>query len=199
VLDDSRTFTSKSLTLLTNLTNIISRQKLQKIKNMVAIISQIEDQEKTSIDIRADDLIRETKVLTIARLAKMLVDLFGLDGPFEKVGKHNGQEIEMYFAELDGYITFILTSERGNFDCVAEKATNPIARLIITVEEEKILGVISSMIRSKNNIFSLIRLMKYIIPGKAKIKGSYVAAIKLIRCLMIGKHEVYSYKGGSFA
>ena len=166
---------------------------------MVAIISQIEDQEKTSIDIRADDLIRETKVLTIARLAKMLVDLFGLDGPFEKVGKHNGQEIEMYFAELDGYITFILTSERGNFDCVAEKATNPIARLIITVEEEKILGVISSMIRSKNNIFSLIRLMKYIIPGKAKIKGSYVAAIKLIRCLMIGKHEVYSYKGGSFA
>ena len=165
----------------------------------MVIISQIEDQEKTSIDSRADDLLRETKVLTIARLAKMLVDLFGLDAPFKKVGKHNGQEIEMYFAELDGYITFILTSERGNFDCRAEKANSPVARLIITVEKEKILGVISSMIRSKNNLFSLIKLMKYIIPGKAKIKGSYVAAIKLIRCLMIGKHEVYSYKGGLFA
>jgi len=164
----------------------------------VAIISQIEDQEKTSIDFKADDLLRETKVLTIARLAKMLVDLFGLDEPFKKVGKHNGQEIEMYFTELDGYITFILTSERENFDCVAEKANSPIARLIITVEEEKILSVISSIIRSKNNLFSLIKLLKYIIPGKAKIKGSYVAAIKLIRCLMIGKHEVYSYKGGSF-
>ncbi len=164
----------------------------------MAIISQIEDQEKTSIDFKADDLLRETKVLTIARLAKMLVDLFGLDEPFKKVGKHNGQEIEMYFTELDGYITFILTSERENFDCVAEKANSPIARLIITVEEEKILSVISSIIRSKNNLFSLIKLLKYIIPGKAKIKGSYVAAIKLIRCLMIGKHEVYNYKGGSF-
>jgi len=48
----------------------------------VAIISQIEDQEKTSIEFRANNLLRETKVLTIARLAKMLVDLFGLDDPF---------------------------------------------------------------------------------------------------------------------
>jgi len=165
----------------------------------VTIISQIEDQEKTSIDLKADDLIRETKVLTIARLAKMLVDLFGLDEPFEKVGKHEGEEIEMYFTELDGYITFTLTSERDNFDCRAEKANSPIARLIVTVEEGKILGVISSIIRSKNNLFSLMKLLKYVIPGKAKIKGSYVAAIKLVRCLMIGKHEVYNYKGGVFA
>ena len=163
----------------------------------MTIISQIEDQEKTSINFRADDLIRETKVLTIARLAKMLVELFGLDAPFEKVGKHNGQEIEMYLTELDGYITFILTSERENFDCRAEKAISPIAKFIITVEEEKILGMLSKIIRSKNNLFSLIKLLKYIIPGKVKIKGSYVAAIKLVRCLMIGKHDVYrSYKGG---
>jgi hypothetical protein len=162
----------------------------------VAIISQIENKENASIDLRAGDLIRETKVLTIARLAKMLVELFGIDDPFEKVGKHNGQEIEMYFTELDGYITFTLTSERDNFDCRAEKANSPIARLIITVEEEKILDMLSSIIRSKNNLFSLMKLLKYIIPGKAKIKGSYVAAIKLVRCLMIGKHEVYSSKGG---
>ena len=165
----------------------------------MAIISQIENKENASIDLRAGDLIRETKVLTIARLAKMLVELFGIDDPFEKVGKHNGQEIEMYFTELDGYITFILTSERDNFDCRAEKANSPIARLIITVEEEKILDMLSSIIRSKNNLFSLMKLLKYIIPGKAKIKGSYVAAIKLVRCLMIGKHEVYSSKGGGFA
>ncbi len=166
---------------------------------MVAIISQIEDQEKTNINFRVNDLKRETKVLTIARLAKMLVDLFGLDDPFKKVGKHEGQEIEMYITELDGFITFILTTERGNFDCRAEKANSPVARLIVTVKEEKILSMISSIIRSKNNIFSLIKLLKYIIPGKIKIKGSYVAAIKLVRCLMIGKHEVYSYNGGQFA
>jgi len=165
----------------------------------VAFLIHIENQERTSIDIKADDLLRETKVLTIARLAKMLVDLFGLDEPFKKVGKHEGQEVEMYLTEIDGYITFILTSKRENFDCRAEKAYNPIARFIITVEEEKILGMLSSIIRSKNNLFSLIKLLKYVIPGKAKIKGSYVAAIKLVRCLMIGKHDVYDYRGGLFA
>jgi len=90
----------------------------------------------------------------------MLVELFGMDDPFEKVGKHNGQEIEMYLRKLDGYITFTLTSDRDNFDCRAEKANNPIARFIITVEEEKILDMLSSIIRSKNNLFSLIKLMK---------------------------------------
>jgi hypothetical protein len=160
----------------------------------VAFITQIENQENTSINIKADELMRETKVLNIARLAKMLVDLFGLDEPFKKVGKYEGEEIELHLVELEGYITFILTSEKENFDCVAEKARSPIARLVITVEEEKILDLISRIIRSKNNNISLIKFSRFIITGKAKIKGSYLAAIKLVRCLMIGKHEVFGSK-----
>ncbi len=158
---------------------------------MVATINQIDNLKKTSMDIKAENLVRETKVLNIARLANLLVDLFGLDEPFKKIGKWEGEEIEMYFVELDGYITFTLTSERKNFDCRVEKANNPVARFIITVEEEKILSVFSNIIRSKSNIFGLMKLLKYIIPRKAKIEGSYVAAIKLVRCLMIGKNEVY--------
>jgi hypothetical protein len=142
-------------------------------------------------NIRAENLVRETKVLNIARLAKMLVDLFGLDEPFTKIGKHEGQEIEMHLKELDGYITFILTNDRKNFECYAKKAKNPVAKIFITVKEDKILAVLSKIIRSKSNIFGLIKLLKYVIPGKARIKGSYIAAIKLVRCLMIGKHEVY--------
>ena len=160
----------------------------------MAFITQIENQESTSIDIKADELTRETKVLNIARLAKMLVDLFGLDEPFKKVGKYEGEEIELHLVELEGYITFILTSEKENFDCVAEKAKSPIARLVITVEEEKILDLISRIIRSKNNYISLIKFSMFVITGKAKIKGSYLAAIKLVRCLMIGKHEVFGSK-----
>ena len=160
----------------------------------MAFITQIENQESTSIDIKADELTRETKVLNIARLAKMLVDLFGLDEPFKKVGKYEGEEIELHLVELEGYITFILTSEKENFDCVAEKAKSPIARLIIAVEEEKILDLISRIIRSKNNYISLIKFSMFVITGKAKIKGSYLAAIKLVRCLMIGKHEVFGSK-----
>ncbi len=152
---------------------------------------KITEIQKIDRNLRADNLVRETKILNIARLAKMLVDLFGLDEPFQKIGKYEGKEIEMYLKELDGYITFTLTSERQNFECQVQKAISPIARITITVKEEKILQVLSSIIRSKSNLFGLTKLLKYIIPGKARIKGSYIAAIKLVRCLMIGKHEVY--------
>jgi hypothetical protein len=161
---------------------------------MVIDITQLQEEKDITRNIRADNLVRETKVLNIARLAKMLVDLFGLDEPFEKVGKREGQEIELYLKELDGYITFTLTSDRNKFDTQGEKAKNPVARIIITVKEEKIVKVISDIIKSKSNIFGLIKLLKYLIPRKAKIKGSYIAAIKLVRCLMIGKNDVYRKK-----
>ena len=125
----------------------------------------------------------------------MLVDLFGLDEAFQNIGKREGQEIELYIRELEGYITFVLTSDRNKFNCKVERANDPVSMIIINVKEKDIVKVISSIIRSKNNIIGLIKLLKYIIPGKAKIKGSYVAAIKLIRCLMIGKNEVYKNKG----
>jgi hypothetical protein len=157
----------------------------------VATINQIDNLKKTSMDIKAENLVRETKVLNIARLAKLLVELFGLDEPFKKIGKWDGEEIEMYFKELDGYIIFTLTSERKNFDCRVEKANNPVARFIINVEEENIISALSSIIRAKSNIFGLMKLLKYLIPRKIKIEGSNVAAIKLVRCLMIGKNEVY--------
>ncbi|TET56755.1 MAG: hypothetical protein E3J52_11385 [Promethearchaeota archaeon] len=157
----------------------------------MAAINQIENTENMDINIRAENLIKDTKILNIARLAKMLVDLYGQDEPFKKVGKFEGKEIELYLKELDGYITFIITSDRNNFNCIAEKAKAPVARIIINVKEEKIIPVISSIIRSKSNVFGLAKLLKYIIPRKVKIKGSYVAAIKLVKCLMIGKHELY--------
>jgi hypothetical protein len=121
----------------------------------------------------------------------MLVDLFGLDEPFRNIGKLDTQEIEMYLKTLDGYITFILSSERVNFECYVDKAKDPIAKIIINVKEENIIKVLSSIIRSKANWFGLFKLLKYLIPRKIKIKGSYIAAIKLTRCLMIGKHDVY--------
>ena len=155
-------------------------------------IKQEEPIKTINRDIRAENLVRETKVLNIARLAKMLVDLFGLDEPFQKIGKElEGQEIELYLKSLNGYITFILTSDRQKFDCHVKKANNPIARLIITIKEEKILEVISDIIRSKSNLFGLAKLLKYLIPGKAKIKGSLKATLKLVKCLMIGKNDVY--------
>ena len=53
---------------------------------MVTDITQLREEKDTSRKIKAENLVRETKVLNIARLAMMLVDLFGLDEPFKKVG-----------------------------------------------------------------------------------------------------------------
>ena len=158
---------------------------------MVDNITQIDDTYNTNRNIRAENLLKEAKILNIARLAKMLVDLFGQDKPFKKVGKRANQEVELYFKSYDGYITFILTTERNNFNARAEKSQNPISKITINVKEEKALNVFSNIVRSKNNLFGLIKLLKYLIPRKITIKGSYIAAIKLARCLMIGKHDIY--------
>jgi hypothetical protein len=157
-------------------------------------VAKIKEDQNINRDLKAETLIRETKVLNIAKLATMLVDLFGLDEPFENVGTDlENQEVELYLRELEGYITFILTSDRQKFECRAEQANNPIAKIIITVKEEKIIKVISAIIRSKSNVLGIIKLLKYIIPRKAIIKGSYKAAIKLVRCLMIGKNKIYKH------
>ncbi len=167
---------------------------IEKISYLVAMIAEMKNSKYSNRENRAENLVRETKVLNIARLAKMLIDLFGLDESFRKIDKRDGQEVEMYLRELDGYITFTLTSERKNFDCRVEQAKNPVSRVIINVKEKDILKVLSSIIRSKNNIFGLLKLSKYIIPRKIIIKGSFGAAMTLVRTLMIGKHEVYKNK-----
>jgi hypothetical protein len=156
-------------------------------------ITQIEEV-KDNRNLKAENLLKEINLLNIARLAKMLVDLFGSDVPFEKIGRRDGQEIELYVKDLNGSITFPLTKERNNFDCYMGKPTAPISKITITVQAEKLPKIISKIIRSKSNLFGIIKLIKYIIPGKIKIKGSYISTIKWARCLMIGNHSIYENK-----
>lgn len=160
-------------------------------------INQINERELKNRTIKGNKLAKETKILTIARLTKMLVDLFGSDMSFKKIGKREGQEIEIYFKEWDQYLTFIMTADRNNFDCYAEKAKNPISKIIIAVKEDKILQVFSKIARSKSNFFGLVKLLKYIIPRKIKIKGSYLSVLKWVRTIMIGKHKIYKNDRGA--
>ena len=157
-------------------------------------IIQIEDSELEKRELRAINLVKETKLLNIARLAKMLVDLYGLDNQFKRLKKREGQEIELSIPSIDGYITFMLTSDRNKFDCRVEKAKNPISTIELKVKEEDILKVLSKIIRSKDNIFGLLKVVKLFILGKVKLKGSISAAILLVRSLMIGKNRVYKDK-----
>jgi len=88
-------------------------------------INQIDSMAGNERTIRAENMINETKILNIVRLAKMLVDLFGQDEPFKKVGKLEGKEVELYLEDLEGYITFILTYDKEKFDCHMGRAKNP--------------------------------------------------------------------------
>ena len=58
---------------------------------------QTTDSDIIKKNLRAINLLKETKLLNIARLAKMLVDLFGLDKQFQKMEKHEGKEVKLYF------------------------------------------------------------------------------------------------------
>jgi hypothetical protein len=147
--------------------------------------------DKKSRDKRATNLLKETRILNIARLANMLVDLFGLEEGFKKVGNRAGEEVQLYITSLDGHLTFPLVNKKKNFECRAEKANNPVATVIINVKREYVLKLVSNIIKSKANVFGLFKLIPKFIMGKIKIKGSLMAALTLVQCLMIGKNKIY--------
>jgi hypothetical protein len=136
-------------------------------------------------------LLQQSRILNFARLANMLVDLFGLEEGFEKVGKREGQEVELQIPSLNGFLSFTLVSQKADFECRAERAQNPKATIILNVEKDNVIKVLSNIIRSKPNIFGLMRLVPKFLTGKIKVKGSLFATLALVRCIMIGKNEIY--------
>lgn len=143
---------------------------------------------------RAEALLKETKLLQINKSANILIDIFGIEKSFEKLNdKHIGKQIEMQFPALDnGSLTFTLVSKVEDFKCIFGKPKNPEAIIVINVKEKDILSLISYIIKLKNNIFGLLKLVPKLLTRKIKIKGSLIAAIRLCQIMMIGEHEVYT-------
>ncbi|MBD3195119.1 MAG: hypothetical protein GF317_08700 [Candidatus Lokiarchaeota archaeon] len=146
------------------------------------------------LDLRARELLKETRILNLARLANMLVDLFGLQEGFDKVKDRKGQEVEIYIPAFEGYLNFTLVSKKENFKCRANRAKDPVATVVMNVKEDKVLKVFSEIIRSKANITGLFKLVPKILTRKIKIKGSMMAALSLVKCLMIGQNKIYKHK-----
>jgi len=140
-------------------------------------------------------MLNEVKLLNFARLAKILIEDYGFEKPFQKVGKREGQEIEFYFPSIEGYITFILVKNKFDFEPRVERAKNPASTATINVKRGEIVPLLSEIVRMKSNIFALLKIfIKYIIPKKIKINGNLFSFISLFRCLAIGKHEMYNNK-----
>ncbi len=157
-------------------------------------VQQTDKIEGHNRNLEISDLLRETKLLNLAKLAIMLVDLYGRDGYFEKVGEKEGCEVELHFPSLGGSIIFTLTNDRQKFHCRIGKTNNPDAKIILKIKKEKVLKVFGRIVRSKFNVFALLKLGKLYIFGKAKVEGSKMIALTLIRCLMIGKNKIYKEK-----
>ncbi|MFO8017808.1 MAG: hypothetical protein R6U96_04180 [Promethearchaeia archaeon] len=142
-------------------------------------------------------MVRETRLANFAKMANMLIDLFGLEKSFKKYVKEEqeGEQIEMQFPALTGSLKFVLTREIENFEVRVEKAENPAAVIIINVEDKyKATDIVSKIIRSKSNIFGLLKIVPKILTGKIKIKGSFLSALTLCRLMMIGKNKIYKEK-----
>ncbi len=140
-------------------------------------------------------MLNEAMLLNFARLAKILIDVYGFDESFQKVGKREGQEIEFYFPALDGYLTFVLVKNKFDFEPNMGRAKNPVATAIIDVKRDKIIPLMSDIVCTKSNIFGLLKIFfKYIITRRVKINGLLLSFIRLFRCLAIGKRKMYKFK-----
>lgn len=141
---------------------------------------------------RAQDLLRETKLLQISKSANILMDIFGLQKSFSKIKpKKVGQQVEMYFPALKGSLTFTLVDKQEDFKCLFGKPENPVAIITMNVKDKKVLKLISDIVKLKRNIFGLMRIAPKVLTRKLKIKGSWFSALNLCQIMMIGQHEVY--------
>lgn len=131
-------------------------------------------------------------LLQITRSAEMLIDLFGFEKAFKRIkAKREGKQVEMCFPSLDGSITLPLVSKIENFKPIYGKTNNPVTRIIFNVKADNVLKTISEILALKDNLFGLMKIVPKLITGKLKIKGSLISAILMVRCLMMGKHEMY--------
>jgi len=143
---------------------------------------------------RAAELRDQTIAGNIGRLFQMLVDIYGKDiNSLEKVKKREGQEVELHFQALDTIITMNLSKNKITpYLGSSDKAK---AKLILTMNKEELVPTIVDLIRTKNNFLGLLKIIfKYILPKRIKIKGSFGAAIKIVKLLCIGTHPMYKNK-----
>ncbi len=150
--------------------------------------------DNNSRELKAFNLVKEAKIANFAKLANMLIDLFGIPEAFQKYvkPKREGHLVEMEFPALENSLLVALTRDKNNYHASWGKATNPVATIVINVDREKAAVLVGNIIRQKSNIFGLLYLVPKILTRKIKIKGSLFAALAFARTMMLGKHTVYT-------
>lgn len=138
-------------------------------------------------------MVKDTKIANFAKLANMLIDLFGLPESFQKYvsPEREGQIVEMEFPAIQNSLIFTLTREKKNFHVNWGKPKDPVAKIVINVPRDKAAIAVGKIIKQKSNIFGLLSLIPKLMTRKIKIEGSLIAALAVARIMMVGKHKVF--------
>ena len=127
------------------------------------------------------------KLGVLAQLFRMIIDIYGDKEAKHNLRKNKGREMEFYFASLNGGIVFKATEFSVSAN-VGESA-DPITRVIIFVPEDEIVDTFLPVFKYPPTIYGWTMLIfRYLIPfvitRKIKIKGSWLASLRLFRCVM---------------
>lgn len=159
----------------------------------------MENLEPKKKQLKAYNIIRETKIANFAKLANMLIFLFGIPEAFQKHIKkeREGKIVEMEFPSLQGGLTITLTSDKSKFNArwysdlrPDLKPANISATIVINVKRKNVAKFVGKLIHKKSTILSLISLAPQLITRKIKIKGSFSTALAFTRIMMLGKGNI---------
>ncbi len=145
-------------------------------------------------DVDRQELSRTTitsaRTRNFGKLYLLLVNIFGLDKTIKKVGKREGQEVQVYFKAYDQYMT--LTLSAIHLTMKAGPSENAVATLKFKMKTEKVIPIVCEVIQLKANVFGLMKLaFKYMLTNKVFFSGSLGAALRASLLLMVGKHPMY--------
>ena len=149
-------------------------------------------------EISKEELVFQLKKRAImnnfGRLLQILINLFSTKKYLKKLEKWAGKEIQLNFPGIPiekNTLTFVISDSPT--DPFLRSSENAIATITFNVEEEEIIPLLIDIIKTKNSIRGILRILfKYVIKGKVKFKGSIRALIAVIRCFLIGGHEIFT-------
>jgi hypothetical protein len=137
-----------------------------------------------------EEKLIDTRMRGLAKLFLILYEIYSQEKTKDKLGKREGQQVQVFFLAFDKHISFTLS--KINLSVNVGPAEGAVATILFKMDKEEINSIISDIIKTKANIRGLLKILfKYIIPNKIRFKGSLGAAIRLTYLIMIGKHPMY--------
>ena len=144
-----------------------------------------------------DRLKKEAILQNIGRLLYIFMTLFSKKEVLKKLGKREGQEVQMNFPALSPPLenpcfTFILSENPS--DPYMGPSKNPVLTITYNVEIEELFSTLNTMVSKKTLFGLIISMLKDLRNKKMKTKGSLRASLLFSKLFLIGDNEMYQQK-----